>query len=288
MPLFFLISAYLFSHLGGFSHYGGCKGTLSEKFQRLILPYIIWNVAFFFPKILMSAYIPETVEFTPEYYMKLLFSPRDNILGHTWFLFALFEMFVLAIAFEQIRKHKEYRIPLLAILIIINCFGVTNRFFAIGDLMKNAIFFWIGLLLGSVNQDSIEKWAHNNRIYYSIVSLVCICTCIWIFNHDMLINTLILGIGIILLLGTLQIRYNIRFNFMEFISRNSFCIYILHWPILMIIRLIVYQHFHCAPILAMSLMFFGGIIIASSMAWVLRRFDANPVLKRINKIVFGL
>ena len=41
MPLFFLVSAYLFSYYGGFGHKGGYKGTLWAKFERLIIPYII-------------------------------------------------------------------------------------------------------------------------------------------------------------------------------------------------------------------------------------------------------
>ena len=43
MPLFFLISAFLFSYYGGFSHKGGYKETLRAKFERLIIPYIIWK-----------------------------------------------------------------------------------------------------------------------------------------------------------------------------------------------------------------------------------------------------
>lgn len=38
MPLFFLVSAYLFSFYGGFAHKGGYKKTLWVKFERLIIP----------------------------------------------------------------------------------------------------------------------------------------------------------------------------------------------------------------------------------------------------------
>lgn len=147
MPLFFFVSAYLFSYLGGFER-RGYKETFKSKFERLLVPYIIWNVAFFAPKILMSDYITDTVEWTPEYFLRLFLCPRENILGHTWFLFALFEMYVLAILFEKLKNVRQLWIPVLAMLIIVNCLSKYNTFLAVGDIMKNAVFFWAGLLLG--------------------------------------------------------------------------------------------------------------------------------------------
>ena len=286
MPLFFFVSAYLFSYLGGFER-RGYKGTFKSKFERLLVPYIIWNVAFFAPKILMSDYIPETVEWTPEYFIKLFFSPRDNILGHTWFLFALFEMYVLAILFEKLRNTRQLWIPVLAMLIILNCFGINDRFLAVGDIMKNAIFFWVGLLLGGAKKETIIDWANNKAFFVSLIILVVGCTVIWTFNKSMLINLLILGFSILLLLGVLQIRYGIKWSFIDFVSQNSFCIYIVHWPILMVIRFVFYQKLEVAPIPSTAIMFFGGIALASIVAWTLRRCK-TPFMKKINKFVFGM
>lgn len=286
MPLFFLISAYLFSYLGGFERHG-YKETFKGKFSRLLLPYIIWNVAFFVPKIMMADYIPETVEWTPEYFVKLFLSPRDNILGHTWFLCALFEMFVLAILFEKLRKYKQLWIPVLVTLIVLNCFGYYQRFLAIDDLMKNAVYFWVGLLLGGVKKDTIVEQGKNDAFFISLIVLVVGFTSIWIFDHKMMINTLALGFSILFLLGVLQIRYSIKWSFMEFVSRNSFCIYIVHWPVLMVIRMVVYQKIHVAPIPSMLCMLILGIGISAGIAWILRQFK-SPFMNGIKKVVFGM
>lgn len=286
MPLFFLVSAYLFSYLGSFERHG-YKETFKGKFMRLLVPYIIWNVVFFFPKILMADYIPETVEWTPQYFVKLFLSPRDNILGHTWFLCALFEMFVLAIALEKIRKHKQLWIPMTLLLVVLNCFGVSERFLAVGDLMKNGIYFWIGLLLGGVKQVDLICFGKSNCTFWGLLLLVAILTGVWIYDNTMLINTQMLGFSVLFLLGALQMKYGIKWSFIEFVSRNAFCIYIIHWPILMVIRLIVYQKLHVAPIPSMICMLLGGIAIAAGIAWILRHFK-SPFMKTINKIVFGM
>lgn len=286
MPLFFLVSSYLFSYLGGFERHG-YKETFKGKFSRLLLPYIIWNVAFFVPKIMMVDYIPETVEWTPEYFFKLFLSPRDNILGHTWFLCALFEMFVLTIALEKIRKNKQLWIPMTLLLVVLNCFGVSERFLAVGDLMKNGIYFWIGLLLGGVRKENLVSYGKSNYTLWSLILLVAVLTCVWIYDSTMLINTQMLGFGVLFLLGALQMKFDIKWLFIEFVSRNAFCIYIIHWPILMVIRLIIYQKMHVAPIPSMLCMLVLGIGISAGIAWILRQFK-SPFMNGVKKVVFGM
>lgn len=282
MPLFFMVSAYLFSYLGGFERYG-YKHTFKGKFIRLLVPYIIWNVAFILPKMLLTDYIPTQTEYTP---IQILY-PRNQTLGHTWFLCALFEMFVLTIALEKIRKHKQLWIPMTLLLVVLNCFGVCERFLAVGDLMKNGIYFWVGLLLGSIKQEDLIGYGKNNYTFLGLLLLLAILTSIWIYDSTMLINTQMLGFNVLFLLGSLQMKFGIKWDFIEFVSHNAFCIYIIHWPILMIIRLIVYQKLHVAPIPSMMCMLFGGITIAACIAWGLRKFK-SPFMKTINKIVFGL
>lgn len=292
MPLFFLVSAFLFSYYGGFSHKGGYKGTLWSKFERLIIPYIIWNVLFIAPKYFLADYSVDHIELTPGYFFNIMLSPRDNILGHTWFLFALFEMFVFAILFEKLKANKRLWILVSIILLVVNCFGVQDRFLAVGDLMKNGIYFWIGLLLGTVDTDNIKHWAKDKSI---IISLFLICfggSIVWAFNHEgmissMLVNTCFLGFSVILLLGILQIKYDINNSFIEFVSVNSFAIYIMHWPILMVIRAVVNYKLHWSPVLCMLIMLFGGLIIASILAYMLRKMNW-PMMKGIRKYVFGM
>lgn len=286
MPLFFLVSAYLFAYKGGFKR-NGYKNFFTSKFMRLLLPYILWNVAFIGPKIIMAPYTNDQVELTPEYFGMLVLYPKDNILGHTWFLCALFEMFVLAIGFDKLREKRQLWIPVLAVLVVVNCFGVSDRFLAIGDLMKNSVYFWIGLILGSISLDNVRRWGRDLYVVLAFLLVVLGFTTVWAFNDKMLINTLALGMSVISLLGILQIRYKIKFPLMEFVSRNLFCIYILHWPILMVIRFIIYQKIHLNPILTMCIMFLGGIALSLFSVYILRKFK-SPFMKGVCKIVFGM
>lgn len=292
MPLFFLVSAYLFSFYGGFSHKGGYKKTLWSKFERLIIPYFIWNVLFIAPKYFFADYSVDQIELTPEYFFHIMLSPRDNILGHTWFLFALFEMFVLAILFEKLKANKRLWIPVSAVLLIVYCFGYSNSFLAIGDLMMNGIYFWVGLLLGTVDLTKLREYSKDKSLFSAFLFLCVFGTIVWAFTHTgrdstMLVNTCVLGFSIILLLGLLQIKYNINNSFIEFVSVNSFAIYIMHWPILMVIRAVVSYKLHLSPVVCMLSMFIGGLAISCGIAYLLRKMNW-PIMKGIRKYVFGM
>ena len=201
-------------------------------------------------------------------------------------------MFVLAILFEKLKADKRLWISVSAVLLVINCFGVHDRFLAVGDLMKNAIYFWIGLLLGTVNVDKMIEWINNKAVVVSILFITIAGSIVWFFSHtgtnsSMLINTCVLGFSVIFLFGIMQIKYNINNSFIDFVSINSFAIYIMHWPILMVIRAIVNYKLHLPPMLCMLIMFFGGLLIASGIAYLLRKMDWT-MMKGVRKYVFGM
>lgn len=287
MPLFFLVSAYLFAYHGGFSHKGGYWGTLKGKFSRLMLPYIIWNAAFVLPKVLFANYINDDVELSVPYFLKLAVYPRENILGHTWFLFVLFELFVIAILFEKLRSKRQLWFPVLALLILVNCFGVEGRLLAYEDVLKDAVFFWIGLMMGSFKVEDVQKWGKDTLLFIAVLLLAIVGTVVWVYNPWMNINVVILAVAMIITIGMIQIRYSISGSLIDFISRNAFAIFIVHWPVMLVIRLVFYQKLHLAPLPTIALMFIGGLTISMLIAWLVRKCK-TPFMKGFARVVLGM
>ena len=285
MPLFFFVSAFLFAYKGGYDQ--GYGNVLIKRFWRLIVPYFLWNVLFIFPKIILKEYITDEVQLTPSYFIRIMLRPRDNILGHTWFLFALFEMFIIAIILDKARNKKNLWIPIILGLTVINCFGVTNRWLAVGDLMKNGIFFWCGLLVGSYASEQIEDYLRKKAIIISCFVISIGTTLIWVFNREMNINTLILGFTILILLMSIQIVFNIKGRLISFVSYNSFPIYIMHWPVIMVVRLVFYQKLGLHPVVSMVINLVLGFVIPCLIVLVLRMFKATWI-KKICTVLFGM
>ncbi len=285
IPLFFFVSAFLFAYKGGFSN--GYKKVFIGRFQRLIVPYLIWNLAFALPKYLVSEYIYDQVEFNVMYFVEIMLYPRRNILGHTWFLAGLFEMYVIAILFEKIRKKKQLWFLVFAALVVVNCFGVTERFLAVGDLMKNAVFFWTGLMLGDIGPEKIISWFKDKYVGISIVLITCFSTVVWEFLNDMIINTLVLGFSALALFVLIQVRFDIKGKFIEFISDNSFAIYILHWPVMVAVRYIFYTRLNFNVYVSMLIMLVLGFVVPIAIVLVARQIKV-PVLLKIRKYIFGI
>ena len=286
MPLFFLVSAFLFSYKGGFEK-KGYKSVFLNRFIRLIIPYVIWNLLFFIPKVLLKDYISDEVEISGSYFLEITLYPRNTILGHTWFLFALFEMFVLAIFFELVKKRRILWIPLTIVLVVLYCFGVQERFLAVGDLMKNAFYFWIGLLLGTVKIESLIKYGKDKFLFIACALLVIGLSVVWAFFPNMLINTMLLGLSILIFLCLIQIQLGFSFRYMNFVSKNCFPIYILHWPIMMLIRLLIYTKLSWNPILVSAILLACGLAIPSLIVWVLR-MNRIKWLNSVFHIVLGM
>lgn len=290
MPLFFFVSAFLFSYKGGYNK--GYRAVLYKRFQRLLVPYFLWNVVFAFPKYLLIPILDGVtrdagVELSLDYFVHIILRPRDTILGHTWFLFALFEMDVIAIVFDKARRKKELWIPITLALTVVNCFGVKNRWLSIGDLMKNAVFFWCGLMAGSLQWETIRERLKTKWTVASTACLVIATTVVWAFRPEMSINTLVLGASVLVLFMIIQIVTGVVGELIEFVSINSFPIYIMHWPVIMLLRLFFYQKLGITPLLAQIINLVFAFAIPCGITCLLRKLK-TPWMRKVCSVVFGM
>ena len=221
------------------------------------------------------------------YFLRLAVYPRENVLGHTWFLFVLFELFVIAIIFEKLRAKRQLWFPVLALLILVNCFGVAGRLLAVEDVLKNAVFFWIGLMLGSFKVEDVQKWGKDTLLFIAVLLLAIIGTVVWVYNPWMNINTMILAVAMIIAIEMTQIRYSISSSIVDFISRNAFAIFIVHWPVMLVIRLVLYQKLHLASLPTIAMMFIGGLTISMLIAWLAGKCK-TPFMKGFARVVLGM
>lgn len=282
MPLFFFVSGFLFSFKGGYQL--GWKHVLKKRFFRLVVPYIFWNGVFFIPKYFLMPLLENVsqdteVDISVQYFIRIALRPRDNILGHTWFLLALFEMMFFAIFFDQAKLKKTLWMPITAGLTIINCFGVENRWFAIEDLMKNGLFFWVGVLLGTIDPNKIEKYLKEKSAYISISVLAAGSTVIWMVYPDMNINSLILGLAILFVVMILRINFGMDGQLIQFVSKNAFPIYIMHWPVIMVVRFVFYQKIGLAPLPSTVVNMILGFVIPCGITLILRKMTATWIKK---------
>ncbi len=286
MPLFFLLSAFLLSHKGGFAR-KGYKATFKNRAVRLLVPYAFWNALFLVPKILLSEFTNDKITLSADYFLKIILHPRNNVLGHTWFLCGLFLMFIIAIPLEKAANKKSLYFPVTCALVVLNCVGIPSSLLAASDLAKNAIFFWAGLLLGKVDIDKIINWCKDKAFAISMTVLVLVSTVFWVIRPEVSINALVLGLAVLIWFAVIQINLNINNRFIEFVSLYSFPIYIMHWPVMMVVRAVIYTTLHVPAIPSMVIMFLCGLFIPCAVVAILRKFKFKPI-QALVKLFLGI
>ena len=106
LTTFFFISGYLYGYMYlEKGKYRDAKSFLSNKFRRLLIPYLFWSI-------LMSLTMP---------YLNIAWINLFTGVAHLWFLLVLFELFIILVVLTRIGVGSNNTI-FVDLLIIVSCF----------------------------------------------------------------------------------------------------------------------------------------------------------------------
>lgn len=146
MPLFFLISGFLFVYTNPEEKMKKMspRQFVVNKMERLLLPFIFINSIIFVTKALIAnkEQMQHPISFSfPSYVDSMLFHP----IGYMWFLPALFVIFMLFILLKRSIYSKYF--PVITIVLFILNFVVPEiSFFKISDAIHFSGYFALGIL----------------------------------------------------------------------------------------------------------------------------------------------
>lgn len=287
MPLFFMISGYLLSYSGWMK--GGRYGSfIKKKFLRLIVPYLFWNIICFIPKFIMQGYLVDSVEISPAYVIRIFLAPRQNIWGHTWFLVGLFLVYLLTPLWQKmfsVLKGKKV-FCILAVGIVLYVLPIGTEFFCLSDLHKDVLFFWLGCLLGSLPYDRLYKVVKDHCILFGILSaatslfaLLCEESIIWHFIPCACILLFLLSCGMHLE------NWARESGKISMLARNSFGIYIMHWPVMLCCRVLFFQILGLNPVLTIFVMIVLGYLVPNVAVWIFRRVNNKGISTALKYLI---
>lgn len=109
MPFFFFISGFLYSEKAT------VKDFVKRKFLHLYIPLVFWNLLFFLCKSIMLKYRLRQIAIG---ILKIILTiGRDDLLGATWFLGALFVISVLYKILDYSLADKESRNSIMMMIL---------------------------------------------------------------------------------------------------------------------------------------------------------------------------
>lgn len=183
MPLFFLISGFLFS-LTNPEVEKACTGRFVwKKTKRLIVPYLVLGTIIFGIKYLFAELSHADRIFSVENFFKMFVIPSADYstIGHLWYVFTLYVVFLILlglIGIKLITTKRQLGVICAAIVMWILCFfSPSVKLFNLSSVLYYAPFFLIGILLQR-NYESVKCiFAASRGGYKWHFILLC-------FNHS--------------------------------------------------------------------------------------------------------
>lgn len=168
MPLFFLISGYLFNERNT------VKQFVVKKVQTLYLPFVFWNIIFIVVERKLQLTLFSQKEFRDRIIQIILSVGKSGVfLGATWFLAALFVVSVVyKIIDTYLPKKREMSLVLLLICAVIAYTGFTITFpYIISRTLILSVFFAIGRVVRTYKEELTRYGTWVTVLFSAVIFL---------------------------------------------------------------------------------------------------------------------
>ncbi|MHB9296340.1 hypothetical protein PilKf_02101 [Pillotina sp. SPG140] len=162
MPIFFVISGFLFSSLLSLSF----KDFFRKRFTALLIPHITWGIIFALSKLVMT-FIDQSRTFNIADEIRIFFIPNPRT--DLWFMRELFVTGALVfLSYKIFKKSVPAFITTMLFVMFFDIFGVIGR-------MQRFMMpvFWTGILLRSFH-NSFSKHINKIIIVSGLIFIVCL------------------------------------------------------------------------------------------------------------------
>lgn len=178
MPLFFIISGYLFS-LSKKNTVQTCK----DKFKRLVIPYLFTMLIVVTSKMILPA------EMSYSSSAGMLFAMLKTWLvsgGDRWFVYVLFLVFLVAAPLRKCLSNKRIAGCMIVILVAVYFLRLLPTVFLLNDVGKFLIYFIVGYQLhnsyGKIKAFKTRWWGYFLFIVLNFALIETLCQIDWIFR----------------------------------------------------------------------------------------------------------
>ena len=239
MPLFFLLSGYVFS----FEKYRDVKHFLGSKVKRILIPYAWFSLITYVYWVLFERRVSGNMTSPVSTFINIVLCPgTDKYLPHNpalWFLPCLFVVEVMFYFIAKNRKHEYLSIILLLISIvgyIIARYAPGNFPWSINVALAGVVFYGIGFVIKS-NRKCLN--CSNRIIHIAVLTAVTVGLFIAMKNTRVLMAACVYGdyfyfysAALMNIIGIIALSFLLRKNkWLVYLGRHSLTIYALHFPV---------------------------------------------------------
>lgn len=239
MPLFFILSGLFFSKSIAKR---GTGGFVLSKVNTLLYPYFIWSVLQLGLQMLFSGIAH--AQRSPVDFLNIIIQPRAN--NQLWYLFALFNVTMVYMLLDKVFKKNAY-LQFLVAFIFLALAPLANSISTFYDIMIHYIFFCIGNEIVPYFFDKeIQQKLSSGKSLLLLLPFFMLLQYYFLFHQEMSLF-LYAFIAVVGSLFTIMLSFFLdKHNWLPFLRTTghySLYIYVLHVPIVSLIRFVLLRHF---------------------------------------------
>lgn len=288
MPLFFFISGFLLSYTR-YKKREKYFTFIKNKAIKLLIPYIFFTVVGFGPKILLSDYVNDDVDFSMGYFLKTILVPQENVWGHLWFLPVLFIFYVFSYVFLYISRNKIYTIIFTLTAIFLLLYPLKTGFIGIYDICRFLFYFWLGILLN----DFILK--NKNKLLKPLLGFILFVISIVMFfffyfhfrqfyKYAQILIALLMIWSIFCFAAGIEKSKKIKTVF-NYFNGKTFSMFLLSWPAQAIVEVVFNRWLNVEWFVTIALMFLVGLGVPLIIIFIINKLK---ITNRWVHIFFGI
>lgn len=245
MPIFFILSGYLYQIKYSKYHKQGSQKFIKSKFTSLMLPYFSYsiisyigiNICFHINKLATLLTKAGYSSSSPLDSFYQIITYEGSMDKHLWFLYSLFIIFLINYLTKKLLQ-KKTGIFILSILWIVSFYIDTP--YVIYKVLNNLIYFSLGRVMVSMceSEKSSKEWSFFQLVLFFTTSFSYLILENWLNSKDIVIVFIkYLMLFVSSIFGSVQIISLIKsiknkkiINMLDMLGKNSFAIYLFHQP----------------------------------------------------------
>lgn len=279
MPLFIFVSGYLFylTRIDRPMPYGN---MVLDKLKRLGIPYLFFTVIAMVLKTMFSEHMARPSSISLGELVHSIIYPGEGPLSELWFIAMIFWMFILRPVWTFSFTHKYLPLLYIFLLTILHIYANSIEdieLLSISSAMKNAIFFYLGLLTRKLNVINEEVRPIH---LFGTLAIFC-CAYVLANQYDVTLLSAMFGIGLSIALALLLNRY-IPKVFSSF--RNyTYQIYLMAIFVQISIKILYRQNIIPSYLASYILCILMGLYVPVTISIIAKKIDFTPI-----NLCFGL
>jgi hypothetical protein len=259
MPLFMVISGYLYLYSEGFKR--GYYRFMMGKVKLLIVPYFLLSSIAFVPKALLAHYAERPIELNWSYWVESLLYPTENVIIYFWFMPTLFLISMCGPLFNWAVKYRITSIGLTLALAFLHLADPLREvlFLNLAGVSHYILFFWLGSLLASGKARTERFMEAPILLPFLLIVLVVLYIAMEKAHLIIELPLALIGTAMAFSFGKWYVRK--QFNWFRWLHGYTYQIYLLSWFPQVFVMITLLKVLELPYSLTAVLMFVSGLVL---------------------------